>query len=428
MSAIAQYLSQDGLAITGSDRITDESSVRNNLEALGCKIYPQDGSGLSSKTDALVVSTAIEETNPDVAAARRLNVPILHRSDILAAIANSKQTIAVAGTNGKSTVAALIFHLLSSCGKKPSFISGAALNGLKGGNAFKGKSELLVIEADESDGSLVKYKPFITVLLNISKDHHLEADTLKMFEQIARQSKQVFKNADDSLLGDIRAFKTYALKSPADFRPEKVEVKEASVSIFKDGGEFRLPYPGEYNAYNLCAALVVSSSLGCGLDALADGCASYPGIERRFHRIPSKNGVTVIDDYAHNPEKVRAVLTTVTKLSSTVLAIFQPHGFGPTKFLMKEFIAAFRSSLRPNDTLYLSPIYYAGGTAKKDISSSDIAEGLKDCTFKVVVLNKREDAIAAIAQSAKPGNIVISMGARDPSLSEFAQSIAQAIQ
>ena len=178
MSAIAQYLAWSGHAITGSDRIAfaDEmKETKEKLERCGCILFPQDGSGITAATEALVISTAIEDDNADIAAARKRGIPILHRSDVLAAIVASHRTIAVCGTSGKSTVTALIFEILRACGKSPSVITGANLIRLNEegllGNAFKGDSGILVIEADESDGTLVKYRPEKAVFLNISKDH-----------------------------------------------------------------------------------------------------------------------------------------------------------------------------------------------------------------------------------------------------------------
>src|SRR5512136_1508679 len=187
MSAIAQYLAWEGRAITGSDRIAfahEMKETKEKLERCGCLLFSQDGSGVTAATEALVISTAIEEDNPDIAAARKRGIPIVHRSDVLAAIVASHRTIAVCGTSGKSTVSALIFEILRACGQSPSVIAGANLTCLHEegliGNAFKGDSGILVMEADESDGTLVKYRPAEAVFLNISKDHKPVAETLEL--------------------------------------------------------------------------------------------------------------------------------------------------------------------------------------------------------------------------------------------------------
>lgn len=405
--------------------------IQNALEVIGCRLYKQDGSGVSSNIDALVVSTAIEETNPDIVKARALNIPIWHRSELLAAIVNTKKTIAIAGTSGKSSVTALVFHLLCAYGKKPSLITGANLHELieKGilGNAYKGDSEILVIEADESDGSLVHYRPFLSVFLNVSKDHKPVPETLSFFKTLAQQSSQALVNYDERDLHVIQPAQTFGLDNNADFFPDKTELGQNSVALIKNSVTFTLPMPGKHNIYNLLAALHVCRILGCGNEPLAQAVAGYKGVERRFDRIETARGVLVIDDYAHNPEKISAVLETAQNLSPRVIAVFQPHGFGPTRFLLRELIETFNSKLRINDILYLLPIYDAGGTAKKDVSSQDIARGLKNAQGRIFTPGQRHDIAAPIAATAKSGNIVLLMGARDPSLPALAQSIAKAI-
>lgn len=212
MSALAQYSKWIGLSVSGSDRMLDSPDtepIKSGLEAVGCKLFPQDGSGINRSVQAVCISTAIEESNPEIAAARAFNIPIIHRSDLLASFVSSRKTIAVAGTSGKSTVTAMIFEFLSHCGKSPSLISGANLLRLQKdgliGNAFFGNSDFLVIEADESDGSLVKYSPFISVILNISKDHKPVPEVLGMFSRLASQSKVTVINADDNGLSGIEA-------------------------------------------------------------------------------------------------------------------------------------------------------------------------------------------------------------------------------
>ena len=434
MSAIAQYLKWNSIQISGSDRLINNETTKytqNTLESIGCRIYKQDGSGITPETDALVISTAIEDSNPDIAKARRGNIPIFHRSDVLAAIVNTKKTIAVAGTSGKSTVAALVFHLLSACGKKPSLISGGNLCELVGrgfiGNAYFDSSDLLVIEADESDGSLVKYKPYISIFLNLSKDHKPVTETLQLFHSLAKQSSHVLCNYDDKSLRSIQPSKTFGLDNKADVFPDATELPDTSSSIFMGNQKFTIPFPGKYSLYNLLAALSICKFLDCKDSALSEASVTYKGIQRRFNCFKTARGVTVIDDYAHNPEKINAVLETVQNISPVIYAIFQPHGFAPTKFLLPELIEVFNNRLRENDVLYLLPIYYAGGTVNKEISSMDIANGLNRFRGEVITPKKRNDIVDHIASRAKTGNIVISMGARDPSLPEFAQSIAEAI-
>ncbi|MCL2182614.1 MAG: Mur ligase domain-containing protein [Chitinispirillia bacterium] len=434
MSAIAQYLAWNGVNISGSDRLTgsaDSEKVKNALLACGCSIHPQNGSGIGKDTGAVCVSTAIEEDNPDIAAARKFNVPVVHRSDVLAAIVRDKKSVAVAGTSGKSTVTAMIFELLTACGKSPSLISGAALRRLeeKGllGNAFSGDSGLLVIEADESDGTLVKYSPYASVILNISKDHKPEEEVLGMFKQLIGQSKWSAANKDDSKLNTLGTSTTFGFGDMADFKGTITKKEALSVTVTVNGTNFTLPVPGEHNAANLLSALCVCKHLGCDDPALAAAAAGYKGVERRFAIHRSTSGVTVIDDFAHNPEKIRAAVNAAKNLSSKMIAVYQPHGFGPTRFLKNEYAAAFREIFRDGDTLCLLPIYYAGGTAVKDISSQDIITLMGEVPFNALAVDGRDDAINTIKSYMRDDTCVLLMGARDPSLPAFAKKIVESL-
>ena len=435
MSAIAQYLAWKGLSISGSDRLIDapdSSKVNKCLLECGCKIFPQDGSGISSATSAVCVSTAIEESNPDIAQARKLGAAILHRSDVLAALVKDSKSIAVAGTSGKSTVTAMIFELLTACGKSPSLISGAGLRSLeqKGmlGNAFCGESDLLVIEADESDGTLVKYSPYASVILNISKDHKPQEEVFKMFQQLIAQCKWSAVNADDSGLSELCASTTFGFDDNANFKGIKTKLEAMQSTITINNENYTLPIPGVHNASNLLAALCVCEHFGCDRKLLAKASANYKGVDRRFSITRTSSGVTVIDDFAHNPEKIRAAVETAKNLSEKIIAVYQPHGFGPTRFLKNEYAQTFKSIFRPSDKLCLLPIYYAGGTAVKDICSQDIIDLMGDVDFKAAAVNDRDEAIEFISNNTTSGSCVILMGARDPSLSGFVRRIVNVFE
>jgi UDP-N-acetylmuramate--alanine ligase len=430
MSAIAQYLRWQGLYISGSDRLndsTDTVSIRNNLEKIGCEIFPQDGSGVSEKTDAVCVSTAIEEGNADIIAARSRNIPVFHRSDLLAAIIKGKNAIAVAGTSGKSTVTAMIFEFLTQCGKNPSLISGAALRRLESegliGNAFYGKSDLLVIEADESDGTLVKYTPFISVFLNVSKDHKTIPEVISLFKQLSENSGWTAVNADDPNLKDFEASVKFGKGDDASYRPEQIILQNRSINIIKDNLTFELPLPGAHNAQNCLAALCVCEYLGCNQNILCEAVKNYKGVARRFSINNTEKGVFIVDDFAHNPEKIKAAIIAARGLSDRLFVIYQPHGFGPTRFLKEEYATTFRTVLSSSDTLFLLPIYYAGGTAVKDISSYDIIDLIGEVPFKAIAPENRDEILLLIKDLAKSGDCVLLMGARDPSLPAFVKKL-----
>lgn len=430
MSALAQYLRFQGLSVSGSDRYhesEDTASVRRLLEGLGCRIVPQDGSGIEGDIDVVSVSTAIEDSNPDIAAARSRGIPLVHRSDVLAAIIDTRKTIAVAGTSGKSTVTAMIFEFLEACGRSPSLISGAGLRRLERqgmiGNAWSGGSDLLVVEADESDGTLVKYRPETAVLLNVSKDHKTIDEVAALLGALSSRSTRTVSNADDPVLQGLPADVRFGRNGAASWRPDHEELLPASVRLVRIGTEYQLPLPGEHNLENLRAALCVCNELGCDGPALAEAVRNYEGVARRFSVARTRTGVMVVDDFAHNPVKIAAAVSAARGLAERIIAVYQPHGFGPTRFLKDDYIAGFRENFRGNDSLYLLPIYYAGGTARKDISSQDIIRGLDMVAFQAHAVKDRDELLIRLNDDAKPGDCVLLMGARDPSLQALGRKI-----
>ncbi len=432
MSALAQYLRFQGITVSGSDRFhtsEDTASIRRSLEGLGCAVVHQDGSGVGADTDVVCVSTAIEESNPDIAAARSRGLPIIHRSDLLAAIIATKKTIAVAGTSGKSTVTAMIFEFLTACGRSPSLISGAGLRRLEKqgliGNAWSGGSDFLVVEADESDGTLVKYRPEVGIFLNISKDHKTIDELKKLFETLASRIPWTASNADDPILASLPATVRFGRNGSGSWRADHEELLPTSVKLFKGGVEYHLPLPGNHNLENLRAALCVCEHFGCEQTALADAVKNYEGVARRFSVTTTRQNVHVVDDFAHNPAKIAAVMHAARGLSERILAVYQPHGFGPTRFLKDEYIATFRTAFRQNDSLYLLPIYYVGGTAQKNISSEDIIHGLGPIAFSAQAVSGRDELLTRLKADAKSEDCILIMGARDPSLPALVRKVVK---
>ncbi len=430
MSALAQYVRFQGITVSGSDRqLTNEdtASIRLSLENLDCAVFGQDGSGISTDTDIVCISTAIEDSNPDISAARALDIPIVHRSDLLAAVVLSRKTIAVAGTSGKSTVTAMIFEFLTKCGKSPSLISGAPLRRLEKqgliGNAFAGGSDLLVVEADESDGTIVKYSPEISVILNISKDHKEIGELTRLFETLMLNSNLTVVNADDPILLSMSAATNFGRNPAASWRPDRVEIASDSVKLFRGGIEFYLPLPGQHNLENLMAALCVCEHFDCSGTTLSDAASTFEGVARRFSVIKTVKDVYIVDDYAHNPAKIKAVVSAARWLSKRVIAVYQPHGFGPTRFLKDEYVSTFRAVFEPTDSLYLLPIYYAGGTARKDIASEDIVAALNPVSFNAKAVSNRDELLKCLEIDVKEGDCVLVMGARDPSLPSLVKKI-----
>lgn len=430
MSALAQLRAMGGDRVTGSDRLADRDALgglRARLEAVGIEFFPQDGSGIAADTERVVVSTAIEGDNADLRRAAELGRPVVHRADELAELACRHRTVAVAGTSGKSTVTGMIFHVLKEAGRSPSLASGANMLSLRRrglvGNAEKGDSDILVMEADESDGTLTRYTSAVGVLLNISKDHKDTAELKALFESFRRHSERFVVGADAPALA---AFQDGALTfgfAAGKIRGRGLELTPEGSRFSVDGATVLVPAPGRHNAENALAALAACAALGVAPAAAAPFLATFEGVARRFESLGIARGVEVVDDFAHNPEKVRAVLAAARLRARRVLAVFQLHGFAPARFLKDEFIAAFAAALTPEDRLWLPDIYYVGGTAAKDVSAADYAEALT----KRGVRAKREPSRAAIAreiaEEARPGDLVLVMGARDPSLSDFAAEI-----
>jgi len=322
----------------------------------------------------------------------------------------------------------MIFEFLTACGKSPSLVSGAPLRRLERqgliGNAFSGGSDLLVVEADESDGTLIKYFPECAVVLNISKDHK-DIDEIKgFFERLLSQSTWTAVNSDDPILAALPATVGFGRNNSASWRPDDEEPLATSVKLFRNGIEYHLPLPGGHNLENLRAALCVCEHFGCEGPALADAVRNFEGVARRFAVTGTKQNVYVVDDFAHNPAKIAAAVNAARGLSDRIIAVYQPHGFGPTRFLKDEYIATMRTIFRQDDSLYLLPIYYAGGTAQRDICSEDIIEGLGPVSFNAQAVKDRDELLNRLKVDARPGDCVLVMGARDPSLPSLVEKVA----
>ena len=434
MSAIAQFLAGNGKSIAGSDRYFvhgQYNEVKEKLEAEGIKCYLQDGSGITNNTQLVVASSAVEETNPEIQKAKSLQIPIMLRSELLTIISDTKRTIAVGGTSGKSTVSAMLFDILDHAGLSPSIISGAGLVRLqkkgKIGNAYVGKGEWLVIEADESDGSIVNYHPEIGLLLNIDKDHK-EIDELKeIFAIFKKNTKKLFIiNASHELTTEFSQDKKQDFSSTgieSGFIATDFVQNGLQVSFKINGVDFSLNAIGRHNMENVLAAACVADQIGVDLHISAEAIKNYEGIYRRNQVLGNKHGVWVIDDYAHNPAKVAAAIRSVQPLGKKVVAWFQPHGYGPTRFLRNDFVHEISSALRKQDEIWMSEIYYAGGTTTKNISANDLINDLKESGRNAFFIENRNELLANLKSHLDNNSVLLLMGARDPSLDEFAKQV-----
>lgn len=435
MSALAQYLAGKGKEVSGSDRyfsIGGADDIQTRLEAAGIKCFRQDGEGLSGETELVVVSTAVEDSVPEVQKARQMGVPIVKRSELLAAIVRNRKTIAIGGTSGKSTTSAMLFDILRYAGFEPGIISGAGLISLirlgKIGNAETGKGEWLIVEADESDGSIIQYEPEIGVLLNIDKDHQ-EIEVLKtIFEQFRNNTRKSFiVNRNHPLTAefstDIRLDFSTDENSGAGYIASQFKQDGLSIHFLINEMPFLLHTIGKHNMENALAAVAVAGLLGVDLKMAAEALSKYEGIYRRHQVIGQKDGIWLIDDYAHNPAKCAASIEACQAIAPRVIAWFQPHGYGPTRFLRDDFVNEIATVLRTEDEIWMSEIFYAGGSAVKDISANDIIEGIKKLKKRAFFVADRKDLLEKMRSHLSNNCVLLLMGARDPSLENFAKDV-----
>lgn len=442
MSAIAGFMADRGHKITGSDRAFDKNPnhpVYKLLKSKGIHIVPQDGDGINSSFDFAVFSTAVEYDQPEFLKARSSGIPIKTRPEYLAEITLNLKTIAVAGTSGKSTASGMLAFLMRRLGLNPNFIGGGRVKQFKTktnpGNYLTGDSDLLIIEACESDGTIINYLPEHTIILNLDFDHHSIDITSGMFKALAKNTRsKVIINADDNNLEGVRteaaSYKskeeiiTFSIERPAHYKAENIVYNQFNIGFSLKDTKFSLSIPGKYNLYNALSCIAMLSEIGMPLKDIAGILHEFKGIDRRFD-IHLKDGKKlVIDDYAHNPHKIASLMQAAKKIADKICYIFQPHGFAPTKMMKNEYIAAFSENLRDSDCLILLPIFYAGGSVRKDISSHDLSEGIKKSRRRVEVVRDRNEAILKCLDY----NACIVIGARDETLSYFAREIADSIR
>lgn len=434
MSAIAQYLEGIGKIVSGSDRYFkpgEYNKTKEQLEDAGINCFLQDGSGITECTDLVVVSTAIEDTVVEVQKAKKLGIPIIRRSELLATIAKSKKTIAVAGTSGKSTTSAMLYQILLDANYQPSIISGAGLTSIikegKIGNAAVGRGEWLIIEADESDGSVIQYEPEIGLLLNIDKDHQEIDDLMEIFSIFKKNTKSLFivnqsnslaKKLSENFNNDFGFQVDHLLYSAQNFKQSGL-----SLSFQIKDQAFEMKALGQHSVENAAAAIAVAHQIGINLKTCAESLANYEGIYRRHQILGNKNGVWIIDDYAHNPAKCAASIKACQPLAPKVISWFQPHGYKPTRFLKDDFIKEISQALRPEDEIFMSEIFYAGGTAIKDISAEELTDGIKATGKKAYFVENRDNLAAVLKPRLQDGTVLLLMGARDPSLENFCKTL-----
>lgn len=437
MSAIAQYLQGIGRNVAGSDRLFNQNNkmlIQEQFEKQGIQCFFQDGTGISAKTEVVVVSTAIEESNVEYRKAVEMGIPIMKRSELLAAISSSKRTIAVGGTSGKSTTTAMIFHILQENGYSPSLMTGAGLTALQKqglpGNAWVGKSNWLVIESDESDGSIVNYYPEVGVVLNVDRDHKEFDELMQLFATFKEHTRGKFiVNHDHALIKTLSQNAEYDFGTVPGVGYMAKDFRQTGFAIqFRiNGVSFKIPVIGKHNMENAMAAAAVSKAIGIDLEKSAKALESYVGIYRRTQLVGEKNGVYVIDDFAHNPAEVVAAIKACQQIGKRVIAWFQPHGYGPLRFMHEELAEKVSEILRDDDYFVMSDVYYAGGTVNRDIGSEVVIEAIQKNNRNGMLVADRSQLPATFKDMVQPGDVILMMGARDPSLSDFAVKVIEGL-
>ena len=390
MSALAEALVSMGHAVSGADRLVGSTERAlwppslARLMARGVKIFPDDGSGVDPSVERVVVSTAIEEDNPGLVKARELGIPVVHRAAALAEALSPFKLVAVAGTCGKSTVTAMLAHVLKSCGMDPFAVNGAAVVGWNG-SVIPGKGEYAVAEVDESDKSLTAFSPYATVITNSSSDHY---------------SKEEMDSVFDAFVKDV---------SGPVIDGRKVRY-DADSSL-----------PGAHNRQNAGLALAMAVALGADEAKARAALLDFPGVERRMQLVGHCAGAEVYDDYAHNPEKLHAMISTLQERHAKGIAVlWRPHGYGPLRKMMDALAEMFAETLRPQDRLVLLPVYDAGGTADRSVISDALAEKISGSIF----VKTPEEAEGLLRAQASAFGAIVTAGARDPALPVMARKLA----
>jgi UDP-N-acetylmuramate--alanine ligase len=440
MGPLACLMRARGHAVQGSDRAFDQGKKQDiaaHLRRLGIELAPQDGKAVTATINRLVYSAAVEADTAELRAARALGLECLPRPQLLAEVVNTAAPgVAIAGTSGKSTIVGMLGWLLREGGVGATVLGGADFVGEGTGGCFvAGPADgPAVAEACESDGTLVGYHPTIGVIHNVSRDHDELSALRPQFTAFARNCGHLLVGADcpeAAALG--RRFKaaTYGVTQDADARLRVTSVgPRRGRGVLRHAGRdltLDIPQPGLHNLENATAAALVALEIGLDADTVAGLLARFPGVARRFELIgTTARDIHVVDDYAHNGEKIRAAITTAQAGSARVVAVFQPHGFGPARFLRNELRTMIPTLLRPQDRFCYAEIFYAGGTVAKDISSRMLADDLP-ASLNCGYARDHEAARQWVVSEAWPGDTVLIMGARDPDLPRLARAVLSSL-
>ncbi len=439
MSSLAQVLKLSGYDVQGSDRNFDlglDLNTKQAMEKMGIAIFPQDGSSISDDLEWICASTAVEDTIPDIKTAKQKNIPIKTRPQLLSEIFNNyKYGIAVGGTSGKTTTTAMIGFVLDKAAKNPCMINGGLLRDYEDkfaiSNMIYNKGDICVVEADESNGSIDLYNPYIALVTNISEDHKTLEELMTMFQNFAnRASRSIIINDDYELCRHLAHNKpclTFSIKNnDADFYATNIKPLPNGTQYDFNGTTYTLNLIGEFNVANALAAIAACSEMGIDTHTAATILQDFHGTKRRLEIIGKTKDITVIDDFAHNPDKVKSSVKALRQYAGRLIIMFQPHGFGPMRALGKEIMAEFVNSMNNDDILIMPEIFFVGGTVTKDISSADLINHVhKLGKHNAYFVADKAAATAKIKELARPGDRIVIMGARDNSLTDLCKKLVE---
>ncbi|MET0587439.1 MAG: Mur ligase family protein [Novosphingobium sp.] len=446
MLPLALILKGQGSEVAGSDRSRDQGRTPQKfawLEELGFKLFPQDGSGIASAEQTLVASAAVEDTVPEVVRAKELGCPRMSRAELLAELFNAAGTgIAIGGTSGKSTVTGMAGWIMMQAGRDPTIMNGAVMKnfvapGAPFASARVGNGGVFVSEVDESDGSIALYRPKVAVLGNVSLDHKSMEELRQLFGDFLAEAEVAAVNIDDpesaALAARAKSLVSFGINSTAAMigvRPGSIAEGPTNLSATildrRNGSaqQLQLQVPGCHNLANALAAIAATNAAGVPVAEAILALSSFTGLARRFDIVgTSASGITVIDDFGHNPDKVSATLATLKAHPGRVIAFFQPHGYGPLRQMGHELAQVFAAKLGPADvTILCDPVYF-GGTVDRSEGSERVVGLIAEAGGQAEHIPSRDNCAARIAEIARPCDRIVIMGARDDTLTTFAKDL-----
>ncbi len=426
MSGIAELLLNLGYKVSGSD--LKASDITDNLKKLGGTIFVGHRTDQISGADVVVISSAVQSDNAEVVAAEQQSIPVIPRAEMLAELMRLKYSVAIAGAHGKTTTTSIVASVLAEGGLDPTVVIGGKLMSI-GTNAVLGQGDFIVAEADESDGSFLKFSPAIAVVTNIDREHldfYKDLDDIKtvfleFIDRLPFYGLAVLCLDNESiqdLIPEIKKrYTTYGMNSQADFQIRDVnfEKRRSRFSVYRQGqklGDIELNLPGVHNIYNATASIAVGIELDVPFAAIKSALETLEGVQRRLEIKGEVNGITVVDDYGHHPTEIKTTLDAIEKCwpENRKVVVFQPHRYSRTRALFDDFTRSFYQS----DTLLVLPIYGAGEKRIEGLSGHDLCEGIKAHGHKeVFCAADPESAITYLKKTLKPGDLLLTLGAGD---------------